>query len=187
MINKYWMNYCNKKKFNYFGKNAKLGDRSIIGHGELISIGNNTKILDYARLQCYPELVETVPSITIGKNCFIGYYFTILSGATINIGDNVLIASNVLISSENHGINPECSIPYMGQKLECKPVNIGEGCWIGEKVCILPGVKVGEKSIIGAGSVVTKSIPAFSIAVGNPAKVIKRYNFVAHEWENINK
>ena len=63
-----------------------------------------------------------------------------------------------------------------------KPVHIGDKVWVGESVCILPGVTIGECSIIGAGSVVTKSIPPYSIAVGTPAKVIKRYNFDTRSW-----
>ena len=71
----------------------------------------------------------------------------------------------------------------MDQPLNSKAINIGDGCWLGEKVCVLPGVTIGKKCIIGAGSIVTKSIPDFSIAVGNPAKVIKKYNFETHKWD----
>jgi acetyltransferase-like isoleucine patch superfamily enzyme len=66
-------------------------------------------------------------------------------------------------------------------------VRIEKGCWIGEKVIILPGVNIGERSIIGAGSVVTKSIPAYSIAVGNPARVIKTWNKDSKQWVKKNE
>ena len=127
----------------------------------------------------------TKPSIIVGNRCYIGFGFTALSTANskIEIGNDVLFASNVLITSENHGIDPETSIPYMNQELTGNEVSIGDGCWIGEKVIILPGVKIGKKCVIGAGSVVTKSVPDFSIAVGNPAKVIKRYDFSKKKWE----
>ena len=82
-------------------------------------------------------------------------------------------------------MNPESDIPYMDQTLSSQPVIIEDGCWIGEKVCIMPGVTIGRKSIIGAGSIVTKSIPGYCIAVGNPAKVIKKYNFKSHNWESV--
>ena len=90
-----------------------------------------------------------------------------------------------MISSENHGMDPESEKSYMRQPLVSKPVSIGDGCWIGEKVCILPGVTIGKKCVIGAGSVVTKSIPDYSIAVGNPAKVVKQYNFETQHWEKV--
>ena len=70
----------------------------------------------------------------------------------------------------------------MNQELTGKGVCIDEGSWIGEKVCILPGVTIGKKCIIGAGSVVTKDVPDYCIACGNPAKVIKKYDFDEHRW-----
>ena len=71
----------------------------------------------------------------------------------------------------------------MEQKFSAQDVKIGNGCLIGEKVSILSGVTIGEKCIIGAGSIVTKSIPSYSIAVGNPARIIKQYNFYTKRWE----
>lgn len=119
----------------------------------------------------------------VKENCGIGYNFTALVGADIVIGNDVAIASNVFIASGSHGINPEIEIPYGEQKYVCQTVEIKNGAWIGENCNILPGVVIGEKAVIGAGSCVTKIIPDYSIAVGNPAKVIKKYNFETHRWE----
>jgi len=118
----------------------------------------------------------------IGRNTYIVNRCSFLIGGDILVGDNVLIASDVLITSENHQINPEDKRSYGQQPLIAKGIQISDGCWIGEKVIILPGVNIGKKSIIGAGSVVTRNIPDYSIAVGNPAKVIKTYDFDKHEW-----
>ena len=158
-----------KKQFAYFGEGAKIAYPANIMGYEYISIGENTVILDHSRIMDFS----------------LGYYLTILNASTVTIGNDVLFASHVMISSENHGMDPESEKSYMAQPLESKPVSIGDGCWIGEKVCILPGVNIGKKCIIGAGSVVTKSIPDYSIAVGNPAKVIKRYNFENHNWVKV--
>ena len=125
--------------------------------------------------------------VIIERNSYIVDYFTILSGGLVSIGHDTLIASNVSLVSENHGINPECGVRYGNQPLSGNPIIIGNNCWIGEKVMILPGVTIGEWSIIGAGSVVTKDIPKCSIAVGNPAKVIKAYNFETHKWESLER
>lgn len=97
--------------------------------------------------------------------------------------NNVLIASNVFITSENHGINPEESISYAKTPLEGKPVYIGEGSWIGEKAMVMAGVTLGKRCIVAAGAVVTKSFPDYSMVAGVPAKRIKSYNHSNHTWE----
>lgn len=149
-----------------------------------VFIGEETTILKGLRLQSYP-VDDIKPVIKIGNKCYFGFNLSILAGKNITIGNNVLFASNILITSEAHGIDPESEIPYMDQKLSGKEVSIGDNVWIGEKVCILPGVRIGSNSIIGAGSIVTKSVPDYSIAVGNPAHIIKRYNIEEHSWYRI--
>lgn len=178
-----------KRKFRKFGENSIIARPFLQLSGcQNIEIGNDTTILSNSRLSVYGS-DSAKANITIGNNCYIGFGFSALasSEATITIGDNVLVASNVIVTNENHGMDPENAVPYMDQKLTAKDVFIGAGCWIGEKVCILSGVSVGEKCIIGAGSVVTKSIPRYSIAAGNPAKVLKVYNFESKRWEKYNE
>lgn len=174
-----------KLKFNHIGENTCVRQPlEIYSEGGKMYIGDNTYIHDYSRI-CNYVRGELDVEIRIGNNCHIGYYFTLLNASKVYIGDNVLFASHVFVTSENHGIDPESELAYVEQPLLASPVSIGDGCWIGEKVCILPGVNIGKKCIIGAGSVVTKSIPDYSIAVGNPARVIKRYNFENHSWGSI--
>lgn len=170
------------KRVGKLGKGSRIFYPFTISHEELIEIGEHTTILENARMQVYPERTEEKGHIKIGNNCFLGYRFCILAGADVTIGNDVTVASNVCIVSENHGIDPESDICYGKQPLQTAPVKIGNGCWIGESVMIMPGVQVGEKSVIGGGAVVTKSIPAYSIAAGNPAKVIKKYDFECHKW-----
>ena len=173
-----------KMQFAYFGENANIAYPSILSGIKDISIGDRTSIKAYSRMENYYSL-NTDIQIFIGGGSDIGYYFTILNASSVIIGEDCLIASHVLITSENHTLNPELNVSSQNQPLRAEPVIIGNGCWIGEKVCILPGVIIGKKCIIGAGSVVTKSIPDYSIAVGNPAKVIKQYNFERHCWINV--
>lgn len=171
------------KKFEKFGHDSVLYHPLCIRGRENICIGNQTTILNGVRMQVYNDLTGKQSKIKIGDNCYIGYNNTFLAGGNITLEDGVLMASNILISSENHSINPESPDYYMNQKLSCAPIIVGEGTWIGEKVSILSGVTIGKKCVIGAGSIVAKDIPDFSIAVGSPAKVIKKYNFNTHEWE----
>lgn len=183
LLNKFYItSNLYKKQFKYCGKDVKVYLPYLALSKKSISIDYKTEILAGARLQTYASGGK-VPNITIGKRCYFAYNLSILACDDIIIDDDVLIASNVLITSETHGMDPTSEIPYMDQQLSVKSVHIKQGCWIGEKVCIMPGVTIGEKSIIGAGSIVTKSIPDYCIAVGNPAKVIKKYNFENETWE----
>jgi len=109
-------------------------------------------------------------NIEIGENFYSNHNLVILDGAKVKIGDNVFIAPNCCITTAGHPIN----IDERNRGLEyAYPIKIGNNVWIGAGVNILPGVTIGDNVTIGAGSVVNKSIPANSIAVGNPCKVIK--------------
>jgi len=115
-----------------------------------------------------PFYTEFGKNIKMGKSVFINTCCHFQDNGGIEIGEGALFGNNVTIATLNHDINP---------KTRCnatpKPVKIGKKVWIGSNCIILPGVSIGDNSIIGAGSVVVKSIPENTIAVGNPAKVIK--------------
>ena len=109
-------------------------------------------------------------NIEIGENFYSNHNLVILDGAKVEMGDNVFIAPNCCITTAGHPIN----IDERNRGLEyAYPIKIGNNVWIGAGANILPGVTIGDNVTIGAGSVVNKSIPANSIAVGNPCKVIK--------------
>lgn len=115
-----------------------------------------------------PFYTDCGKNITVGKNVFINACCRFQDQGGITIGDEVLIGHNTTIATLNHDINP-----YTRGNLTPSPVKIGNRVWIGSDCTILPGVTIGDGAIIGAGSVVTKSIPANSIAVGNPCRVIR--------------
>lgn len=128
--------------------------------------------------------------ITLGNNVQLNDYVHIAAIDSVEIQDNVLIASKVFISDHNHGsysgdTHSDPKIAPIDRPLYSKPVTIERNAWIGEFVSILPGVTIGEGSIIGSNSVVSKSVPPFSIAAGVPAKVIKTYNFQTEKWETL--
>ena len=104
--------------------------------------------------------------LVIGKNVYINANMLAMARGGITIEDGAQIAANVSLISNNHD-------PYDLKVLTCKPVLICRDAWIGANAVILPGVRVGEHAIVGAGSVVTKDVPDYAVAVGNPAKVIK--------------
>lgn len=158
-----------------------IGKGLITHNPNKIFLGKGVRIGRFGRLSCYGN--ELYPNIKIMDNVYIGDNFSALAGGQLIIDENTLIASYVAVLSENHSIDPECGIGYGKQPLIEKETIIGKECWIGEKAVILPGVHIGDWCIIGGMSVVTTDIPPYSIAVGNPAKVIKKYNFNTKKWE----
>lgn len=177
-----WVNNIKTKRF--FIKNHSKIIKPL--HSQFVPqcchISKGVSIDKGGRIDCYPILGKTLPQVYIGENTMICFSFTLLCAEKIIIGRNCLIASHVFISDENHGIKIN-NIPYACQPLITKPIEIGNNVWLGEKVIVLPGVHIGENSIIGAGSVVTNNIPENSIAVGNPAHVIKKWNAKKKDWE----
>lgn len=157
---------------------------------KFIDFGTNLTTGYGCRIEAFPINNEIKRCITFGNNVQINDYVHIGAIGSITIGNNVLMASKIYISDHNHGnydqkfsdspfINPIERMPVL------KPIFIADRVWIGESSCILPGVTIGEGSIIGALSVVTKDIPPYVIAVGSPAKVVKKYNFERKIWEKI--
>lgn len=168
-------------------KNIILGKNIRIKNSKYLHVASNTTICDNARFLFVDDYHggKYQPYTSIGKNVFITYNFTLMAAAPINIGDNVLIASNVMITSENHGIDPLASISYADTPLSGKSVIIGDGCWLGEKVMIMPGVTLGKRCIVAAGAVVTKSYPDYTMIAGVPAKIIKQFDLVRNAWVNV--
>ena len=170
-------------------RNLYIGPQITINKIKFLNIGRNVSIGRNSRFLFITEYggKKYVPKVDIGKDVSIGNRFSILSAASVQIDNHCLIASDVLITSENHGINPEEGYSYAFTPLSAKEVVIGKGCWIGEKASILPGVILGERCIVAANSVVTKSFPAYTLIAGVPAKAIKTYNFDTHRWEKVEK
>lgn len=107
---------------------------------------------------------------TLGDNCFLNVNCKLMDSGKITIGNNVFIAPNVCLITEEHAMDVEQRLAGLEY---AHPVTIGDNVWLCTGVLVLPGVTIGENSVIGAGSVVTKDIPANSLAVGNPCHVIR--------------
>lgn len=160
------------------GNRIRICSPLYLSGGKYISIGNNFSILSRARIEaidCYNEK-RFNPKITIGDNVVINSDFHIGAIGNIEIEDNVVIASRVYISDHTHGKldRNDIYINVADRYLYSKgPVCIGKNVWIGEGCCILPNVRIGENTVIGANSVVTKDIPSNVIAAGVPCRVIR--------------
>ena len=147
-----------------------------------MSIGTGATIQSYSWLIAW-KIDNYDPELSIGPGCAIGDFNHIAAVRKVIIGNNVLTANRVYISDNLHSFE-DITKPVMHQPIKFKSeVIIGDGAWLGENVCII-GAKVGKNSVIGANSVVTRDIPDFCVAVGSPAKVIKRYNASTKEYWN---
>lgn len=162
-----------------------------IRNGKNISLGRGFTCGHKCRFESLPEgLEKEEKTINIGDNVEINDFVHIAALKSVCIGNGVLIASKVFISDINHGCFDEeleydiATVPQQ-QPLSSKPVVIEDNVWLGESVSVLSGVRIGKGSIIGAQSLVSKDIPAYSIAVGVPAKVIKTYNFDTKKWQRV--
>lgn len=126
---------------------------------------------------------DTSIKIDIGPDCGIGMGATISAAINITLGDHVLLARNVYISDHRHtyeGISSPITQQGIGGMA---PVSIGRKTWLGQNVVVLPGVTIGEHCIIGANSVVKHDIPAYSVAAGAPARVVRHFNAEKGVWE----
>lgn len=139
------------------------GIRAIVN--ELFGMSDETTFLNP------PFYCDYGSNIEVGKNCFINYNCTFLDNARIRLGDNCLLAPNVSIYTAGHSMYPDSRALGYEYGIE---VTVGDNVWIGGNTVICSGVKVGSKVVIGAGSVVTRDIPDWSFAAGNPCRVIRK-------------
>jgi acetyltransferase-like isoleucine patch superfamily enzyme len=146
----------------YIASGAKL----IATRSESISIGDDTFILEGSLLYPYGGFIK------IGSRCSLNPYCVVYGHGGLEIGNDVLIATSCIFIPANH-VHTSPNLPIRSQGLECKGIKIEDDVWLGARVTVLDGVSIGKGSVIGAGSVVTKTIPAYSIAVGVPARVIR--------------
>ncbi len=140
-------------------------------------IGANSTIEDFCTVN------NGMGAVHIGDGVRIGMSNVIIGPVTI--GNNIILAQNVVVSALNHGYE-DVRIPIRLQKCSTALVTIEDDCWIGANAVITSGVTIGKHSVVAAGSIVTKNVPALSIVAGNPAKVIKQYNEHSGCWEKIN-
>lgn len=167
-----------------------------VANPERITIGSNVSLGPgclLAAMTHYPTAWMKSPDreletqqfdsrIIIGNNVTATERLQVAACSEVNIGNDVMFASNVHINDSMHGFG-RTDLAFKYQPLQgIAPIKIGQGCWIGQNVVILPGVEVGEFSIIGANSVVTRDVPARTIAAGSPARAIKEWDDESGGW-----
>lgn len=156
-----------------------------------IDFGKNLTTGFWCRFEVFPKNDKQKIRLKLGDNIQINDFVHFCAIDSVEIGDNCLFASHVYVSDNSHGCYKGCendSSPNIApdhREYLTAPVKIGKNCWFGEGAIVMPGVVIGDGCVIGAHSVVNKNIPAACIAVGSPAKVVKRYNNHTKRWEKI--
>ena len=161
-----------------------------IVNSEYIEIGHDCYIGPNSSLsacrQVGPPFLEQQFSgrIRLGNRVWATHGLQVFSADLVEICDDVMIAGNVFICDCQHGY-ANGSVPYKDQAFyPVKPIKIGAGSWLGQNVVIMPGVEIGAQCIVGANSVVTRSLPPASVAVGAPARVIRVYDSLRSAWHS---
>ncbi len=128
--------------------------------------------------------------LNIGKDVMANYRLHIGVANSIAIGSNTLFGSDCLVIDHSHGgyggkFNTHPSIAPVKRELVSLPIVIGKNCWFGDRVSVMPGVTIGDGVVVGAGSIVTKDLPSNTLAVGVPARVIKKFSDSTLRWEHL--
>lgn len=188
----YWLGklytYLLKGKFYNFGKNSIIKPFLNSSNEKYISIGNNVNIGSFCRITVSTEFggvkckSKNKLRLKIGNNVDIGNNTFISSNNNIEIGDYVIMAPDVFITDHDHGFLDISKNLHEQSLTENGHVKIEDNVFLGVKSTILKNVIIGEHSVVAANSVVTKNIPPFCVVAGNPAEIIKKYNFHLKRW-----
>ncbi len=170
-----WVKFFLNRFYHTRGKGSKIRryTRMDVLPFNKFSLGANSTIEDFCTIN------NGVGDVIIGDNSLVGMGNVIIGPVTI--GNNVILAQNIVASGLNHEYK-DPQTPIHKQPVTTAPIVIEDDCWIAANVVITAGVTIGKHCVVAAGAVVTKDIPPFSIAAGNPAKVIKRYDEGMGEW-----
>lgn len=169
-------------RFGGWGDGAIIGPPARVTRPDRIFIGARTVIHEHAWISVVECVDGFTPTLRIGEQCLIDRLLHVACVGEITIGDRCMIAERSLISDTFHQYE-DVTTPVLFQPMEPpKPVTIGNDVYIGLGACIMPGVTIGNQAYIAAGSVVNRDVPARSVAVGNPARVVRRYDEEKGSW-----
>ena len=180
-------NIKNRFLFGAYGKDVYIEPGVVINRPRFVHVGNHVRIKRNTSINLHPKdkksneiLLFIGDNVIISESCFISACNRIV------IEENVGISPNVMIIDNSRKIG-DISLPSKEQELKIGHVHIGADSWIAYGACVLPNVTIGRHCIVGALSVVNQDIPPYSVAVGSPAKVVKRFDFERREWMRVSE
>ena len=181
-------NFKNRRIFGQYGRNVHICPGVRIVRPPFISIGDNVTIGRDTDIYVHPDRPNSKKYIIqIGNNVFIGRNNIIGARNSIVLEDGVGLGPHTMVGDFAHNYE-DIEVPFQWQEVSkggC--VHIERNAWIGANVFILPNVTIGRHAVVGANSVVNRDIPAYSVAVGVPARVVKRYDFDLKKWVRWNE
>lgn len=173
-----WIKYLVNPLYHKKGKGATIRRRTRMD----VVPWNKFELGAQSTIEDFSAINNGVGPVIIGDRTKIGLSNTIIGPVTL--GNDIRLAQNITLSGLNHNYE-DIRTPIQKQGVTTAPIHIEDHSWIGANVVVLAGVTIGKHAVVAAGSIVTKDIPAYSVAVGNPARVIKQYNFETGTWEKI--
>lgn len=177
-----------KGKFYHFGDNSIIkpflnsANEKYISIGDNVNIGSNCRITVSTEFGGHKVKSDNKIRIKIGDNVDIGNDTFISANNSVEIGNHVIMSSYVFITDHDHGFGDFSKNLHEQPLTEGGFVKIGDNVFLGVKSSILKNVAIGERSIIAANAVVTKDVPAYSVVAGNPARMIKKFDFELSKW-----
>jgi len=175
-----WVRLLVTPFFNHFGADSLIRNRARMD----IFPFKNFSLGDRSIIEDFCTIANGVGDVTVGDDTRVGLGSTVIG--PVNIGNQVIIAQNVVLSGMNHSYT-DINTPIRLQKVVTNAIDVEDEVWIGANVTITAGVTIGKHSVVAGGSVVTKNVPPYSVVAGNPAKIIKQFNFLTGEWVKMNQ
>lgn len=170
-----WVSWFVNPMYHRRGRNSTISSRTRMD----VLPFNKFVLGSYSTIEDFCTINNGVGDVIIGNECRIGMSNVIIG--PVKVGNSVIFAQNIVMSGLNHGYE-DVTISIDKQPVTTAPIIIEDECWIGANVVITSGVTLGKHSVVAAGSVVTKSVPPYSVVVGNPARIIKQYDFTKKAW-----
>lgn len=178
-------------RLGHYGDNTLVEPGVRLQYPERIHLGNGVRISGQATLRANTDhprgifigdgssvhesalIAANRGKVSIGRSSWVGPFCLIYGNGVVSIGNNVLVAGHSSINTVSHRFE-RCDLPINDQGIHCDPVHIEDDVWIGMNAVILQGITIGRGAIVGAGAVVTRDVPPWSIVTGVPARVVRR-------------
>lgn len=176
-----------RRQFGCCGKGLSVVPPLRFANLHLVSLEDHVTINQHCWIHALSgkEQEEVSAKLMVGAHTSIGMGATISAAKRIVLGKQVLLARNVYISDHGHAFE-DVRMPIILQGLrDVRDVLVGDGTWIGQNACVMPGVHIGKHCVIGANSVVTRSLPDYCVAVGSPARIVKQYDEKSQSWAKV--